>query len=516
MSTINILNILTSHMMTDPKVELERLESVLDSAKLGIWDWNPQTNAVVFNKRWKEMVGYQIDELKDELASWEMLIHPDDKEHTYKTLQDHMAGKNSYYESIHRLKHKDGHWIWILDTGRIVERDSQNRPIRATGIHQDITKEMNLKDSLKKEKIAAIKANQVKSMFLANMSHEIRTPMNGIKGAVQLLQGTQLDNKQVELVDMISTSTDYLLTIINDILDMSKIEAGKLMFDNEKFYMQPVLNHIYNMFQDCATRKGIQLDVSQSRFSVIGDKTRVTQIIINIVGNAIKFTHIGRVSLKITKEDPGLCIKVSDTGIGMTAEDKEKLFKPFTQADLSITKKYGGTGLGTTITKHLVDMMNGTIDVVSEFGKGTTFTIKLPLEVATVNITDVVETAIPHRDYQNTVILAEDNIINVKIAHKILNKLGVKVIIANNGQELIDSVGLEHELILTDCCMPILDGETATIKLREAGYSKPIIAMTANVFAEDRIRYREIGMDDIVCKPFTIADIVRVLDKYLG
>lgn len=496
---------------------LERLELVLDGAQLGIWDWNVQTNDVVFNKRWKSMLGYEEQELANELDTWTKVLCPDDAEYVYGVLNQHLEGKIPVYATEHRVKHKDGHWVWILDIGCVVEWDDEGKPLRATGIHQDISRRKGLEFELKEAVDKAKAASQAKSMFLANMSHEIRTPMAGILGAGRLILESCLDEEQKELAEMMVTSTENLLDILNDILDLNKIEANKL--DIEHIPMQPaeVLANVVQLFQQKADEKGlrIELDVAPDMPNwVLGDPTRIRQIALNLLGNALKFTHRGTVRIRLEPNGDSLAaMSVEDTGIGMTEDQLEHIFEHFQQADSSTCRKYGGTGLGTTISKRLAELMGGHIEVQSEKGIGSCFTVTFeaeptpaPPEVETINL---------ERDYNKTVILAEDNLINRKIAQKILSGLGIQTIVANHGKDVIEHISQPHHLILMDSQMPIMDGLAATRALRKQGYSRPIVALSANVFRDDQENYRAAGMDGFIPKPFSKQQLVETLDTFL-
>ncbi|QTD48427.1 PAS domain-containing hybrid sensor histidine kinase/response regulator [Sulfidibacter corallicola] len=504
------------------KREVERLKLVMDGAQLGLWDWNVQTNAVVFNKRWKSMIGYEEHELGNDLATWEKVLCPDDAAYVYKVLQDHLEGRIPVYATEHRLRHKDGHWIWVLDIGRIVEWDAEGKPLRATGVHQDISARKELEMELVAEKERAEAANLAKSRFLANMSHEIRTPMHGILGAGRLMRNSPLNGDQTELVDLVVGSTEALLDIINDILDFSKIEAGRLDIERIPMNLERLIDNIVSLLGSRATQKGLSLEFDYPEALprwILGDPTRIRQVLMNLIANAIKFTRQGSVSIDLSydygKDEKGfLSIAVRDTGIGMSADQLEVIFEQFHQGDASISRKYGGTGLGTTISKRLALLMGGDIHVTSEPGRGSTFVFQLPT-VQTEPQQDT-EPEAYSRNYRKTVILAEDNPINRIIAEKVLSGFGVETIPAHNGLEVLEKIGLEHDMVLMDGHMPIMDGITATQKLRKQGYDKPIVAFSANVLAESRRAYLEAGCDGLIPKPFTLAELVSELDRHFS
>lgn len=361
-------------------------------------------------------------------------------------------------------------------------------------------------------------ANQAKSTFLANMSHEIRTPMNGIFGSLQLLQKMELGTVAHKLIENASFSTKNLLTIINDILDFSKIEAGKLSVTNIAFDLTQIIN---SLTQDVA----ILLKDKNVTFNIVmaesvhkywhSDPVRVKQVILNMLSNAIKFTDQGEVTLEITGDEQ-LKIKISDTGIGISEDMMTRLFGRFEQADSSTTRKYGGTGLGFSITRSLIDLMGGEIDVVSEVDKGTVVSIFLPLKKAALE--ELNETELPKLTLLNTknVLLVEDNEINQMIAEAMLESIGINVTVAANGQQALDEVkDKNYDLVLMDIQMPVMDGITACRKIRESNQLLPIIALTANVMSDDILKYQVEGFNGHIAKPIDLDVLIQVLAQNL-
>ncbi|MDK2909211.1 MAG: two-component system, sensor histidine kinase [Bacteroidales bacterium] len=378
-----------------------------------------------------------------------------------------------------------------------------------------------------KEKAEA--ATRAKSIFLANMSHEIRTPMNGIIGMADLLAQTPLTEEQKDYLATIIASGRNLLNIINDILDFSKIESNQVELENIAFNLPAAIDEVIKILTIRANENNVALNViladNVPRY-IKGDPLRLKQIITNLVNNAIKFTYEGSVTVDVGVEKDGdqsvkLLFKVIDTGIGISPEGKEKLFKAFSQADTSTTRKYGGTGLGLAISKSLCEMMDGEIGVESEVGKGSTFWFTAVFEkVPPSEIpeekpeAEVVETQMKPLH----ILLAEDNLINQKVAVANLKKFGHMVDIAKNGLEAVEMARKNfYDLILMDIQMPEMDGYEATTIIRaeeaEKGRHTPIIAMTANSFEADRERCFAIGMDDYISKPFRINDLVSILKK---
>jgi two-component system, sensor histidine kinase len=369
-------------------------------------------------------------------------------------------------------------------------------------------------------------ATYTKSMFLANMSHEIRTPLNGVIGLTSILANADLNKEQKELVKLIMVSGENLLSIINDILDFSKIEAGQVKIENKAISLRCELGNIIKLMRYNAASKGVELlhDFdSDIPAYVETDQLRLKQILINLLNNAIKFTSAGYVKLivkKLEKEDPFLRFEIHDTGIGISEENKEMLFKEFSQANISTTRKYGGTGLGLAISKNLVHLMKGQIGVESEIDKGSVFWFEIPTAIAQKPVVEKEKSVIKNIDSSLKILLAEDNLINQKVAMHALKQMNLKCDLATNGIEAIKlHVTNNYNIILMDVQMPELDGIEASKIIRqkekENAVEKPvvIVALTANAFNEDKIRCLKAGMNFYLSKPFKINQLTEILSK---
>lgn len=378
-------------------------------------------------------------------------------------------------------------------------------------------------------------ANNAKSSFLANMSHEIRTPMNGVLGYLQLLEATATTEKQTEYIHNIKASTDNLLRLINDILDVSKIEAGKMELERIPFDLYDTIESAVNALRNGAENKGLMLTSNISPEIprlVTGDPTRLRQVINNIVDNAVKFTYQGYVRLEaelMERRDTQVLLRftVEDTGIGIKSEVLQKLFQPFTQADASSNRRFGGTGLGITICRSIVEMMGGTVQLDSVEGKGTRFVFTITLQEA-VNEYPVIEKAVSTEEtslpkgksYKLSVLLVEDNEINLYVIDEMLKMHGIEADIVKDGEQAVKAViNKTYNMVFMDCQMPVMDGYKATRRIRETEGAKKhttIIAMTAHAMKGDDVKCLEAGMDDYLSKPIEISRITAILNQYSG
>ncbi|MBK6981286.1 MAG: response regulator [Betaproteobacteria bacterium] len=387
---------------------------------------------------------------------------------------------------------------------------------------------------------AAEAANLAKSTFLANMSHEIRTPLNGVLGMAELLQASALDQEQRRYCDAIATSGQLLHDLLGDVLDVAKIEAGRIVMESVGFSPSKLALETADGFRELAGRKATVIATEFDPLlpeSVVGDPTRLRQVVTNLVGNAVKFTDGGRITLALRRLAPRegdgrawLHFSVRDNGIGMSAEVLEGLFQRFVQADSSTTRRYGGSGLGLAICRHLVELMGGAIHVDSAPGRGTSFSLELPFAPASAGalaasapataaapapVMDSAPAAIPLRETR--VLVAEDNAVNQQVIGAMLRRLGMAVTLVEDGEQAVQALqGGRYDLVLMDCQMPVLDGFAAASRIRAAETRTriPIIALTANALAEDRQRCLDAGMDDYLPKPVSIAGLSSMLSRW--
>ncbi|MBT5746520.1 MAG: response regulator, partial [Gammaproteobacteria bacterium] len=365
-------------------------------------------------------------------------------------------------------------------------------------------------------------ASKAKDDFLASMSHELRTPLTSIIGNTELMEASGLNQNQVELMGSIGVSSRGLLSLINDILDLSKIESGKFEVDHLDYDLNLLINELNQSFSGRAKESGLALDVVQKEpfpMQFVGDERRIGQILINLMGNAIKFTQEGGVTLQAWVDEERLHFSITDTGIGMSDEVLERLFKPFEQADQSISRRYGGTGLGLHISATLAELMGGSIDVSSEEGVGSCFQFNLPYQLSDQAALPLEPRASQQQVnyFRGHVLVAEDTPELQMMERKILEAAGIEVTIANNGKEAVEhGLATPFDLILMDMQMPEMDGIEATQLMRSVGCETPIVALTANVMQQHREQFETAGCDGFLSKPIDQASLMGVLRQYLA
>lgn len=505
-----------------------RLELAIKATADGIWDWNLVTNEVFFSTRWKEMLGYRDSELESTAQIAESLLHPNDRKLVYDCLKNHLEHNNPFNVEM-RMKKKDGGYLWILNRGQVI-RDALGRPVRMTGSHTDITAQKRVEEELLIARGDAIAALRLKTEFLATISHEIRTPLNAIIGLTELLSEDVFKPEQKRRIELVQASTRTLLSLVNDTLDLSKIEAGKLSIQSVNFSLKEIVDAEIDSARVISKKKKLKLDFewdSKIPSNLIGDPERFMQVCSNLIANAIKFTEKGSIKISFNclfKKDDQVKIRVEvrDTGVGIPDFVKPYLFQPFVQGHSGAARKFGGTGLGLSICNKILQLMGGRIGYESEEGNGALFWFEV--DFGTSNM-PLIKTPVIREDKKMStgfrLLLVEDNVTNQILLRGQLREFGAKIDVASNGEEGLRFLKENtYDLVLMDGQMPVLDGLSAARQWRQyesqhKATAVPIIAFTANAAQSDRELCLEAGMDDVLTKPVAKKELLSMITKWL-
>jgi PAS domain S-box-containing protein len=625
------------------------LSEVLDAARIGAWQWNLQTGQLRLNARWAEMLGYTLAELEPiTIETCARLRHPEDQAAALLKAERHLAGLEPYFEAEVRMRHKAGHWVWVLDRARLVSRSDDGRPLLMVGSHEDvtarktfesrlgmmterlrlcmdiaglgvwdknldsgdfsfddtmrgiygldggaepitsdlamarvhpedralllrdgrlaletaqpvqsrfrvvrpdgverhvhghavastgcegrpvllgvnrdITDEVHRRMELESKRVEAEAAAVAKGQFLATMSHEIRTPMNGVIGMLQVLCRADLPPTQKEHAHIALQSANHLRHILDDVLDVSRLEAGHVQLDPVAFETRALVNEVAELFGKGVLKPGVELGVDIAASvpkALTADQNRLRQVLTNFVGNAVKFTEAGRIVVEADYdiEQQRLRLAVRDSGIGVAPEACERLFQRFVQADASMTRRYGGTGLGLAICRQIADLMGGQVGVESELGKGSLFWLEIPAAAAEEEAREDCQAATEAGRHLR-LLVAEDNETNQRVIGALLSSFGHSFMIVPDGAQAVAAASSgDFDAILMDVQMPVMDGPTATRRIRALGGRAsmlPIIALTANAMPGQRAEYLAAGMTDYLSKPLDVAALYEALAR---
>lgn len=524
-------------LLVEKNKELENLTSLVD---------NSLNITCVFNKKdfiikevnttFKSLLGYELINLIGRSLLDLFII--ENKEHGEKLIREEIAKKQDVGVFENKVRCKDGTDRWIM--WKIITKgdvcfangsDITTRKQTENKLGENLSYLVKINKELSIAKKMAEDSVKIKQDFMANMSHEIRTPMNAIIGFTRMMMDTPLNDEQKRFLRSIKISGENLIVIINDILDFSKIEAGKLNIDKSDFNLKDLFTDVKHIEENSANKKNLFLDFnidSSVPQYINGDSVRINQILLNLITNAIKFTHDGGITVHVSCETENdkstLIVSCKDTGIGISKEKQEFIFESFTQEKGDTTRKYGGTGLGLTIVKKLVNLMKGEIKLNSEVGEGSEFIVKLPVKVVEEKDfkDEEIDSLFEDVDLTGTrVLLAEDNEMNQILAKRVLQNFGVEAELAENGLEVLDLLSKkDFDIILMDIMMPEMDGLEATKKIRTEFEGKkrkiPILAMTAFVFTGgDDKKIMEAGMDDFILKPFNPDNLFKKMAKLI-
>lgn len=487
--------------------EHQHLASVIESARLASWNWHVPTSLVSFNARWWHMLGLETSAEQQPLSCWHDRIHLQDRPQWEAAIQAHLQGQTSYYEQVYRIRHQDGRWLYVLDRGQVVAWDSRQKPLRFTGTQTDITAQ-------KEAELAAQDTARARSRMLANISHEIRTPLHGILGLASVLEQQSGDAHQRLLLQTIRESGDYLLNTLNDALDLSRVEAGKLELMPEPTSLPEVSRHLENLFSVQAEAAGLDFQISVSEQipeRVRVDRKRLLQILINLLNNAFKFTREGHVYLTVNwsaAEPAGLRFEVADSGAGI--RDKERIWQLFEQ-DHASSHQAPGSGVGLAVVRDLVDLMAGHITVESEPEQGSRFRLELPAQ-AVANTEPAVREAT--RLSNLLILVVDDSEVNQLVLAEMLSRLQLRFVTVSTGPEAIELARQQtFDLILMDLHMPGQSGLDTIGQLRQTTPAHgPVIALSADTSGQTQVAVRATGVQHFLAKPFSLRELEQVLE----
>jgi signal transduction histidine kinase/ActR/RegA family two-component response regulator len=497
----------------------KRLRLALQAGRMVAWEIDPFTGAISRTENARGLMGPRYESAEAFLEN----VHPDDRDRVAAALLEAKAGRPVGLE--YRYIRANGDVLWLeVRADQVGEEDG---PRTVSGVTFDITERRRIEEDLRLAKEAAERAqaqaesgSRAKSEFLAVMSHEIRTPLNSIMGFTDLLLSRiELSPEVRRHLSLIRAAGSALLTVVNDVLDFSKIEAGAVELELGPFSPREVAEDCVSIVRDLAEQKGLEVAVAIDSTVLpraLGDQHRLRQILLNLLNNAVKFTETGRIVLEVTARDgaPGLTFAVRDTGIGIAAEKQPLLFQRFSQVDGSYSRSHGGTGLGLAICKHLVTLMGGEIGVESEAGRGSTFRFSIPAVPVEDHGEERAEPVLPPASAARParILLVDDAEINLEIARAVLEGAGHRVDVARHGAQALAAVQESaYDIVLMDVQMPVMDGVAATRMIRDLkgpARDVPIIAMTANVYAEQVAHFLSAGMSGHVGKPFDRAELL--------
>ena len=504
----------------------DKYRRIIENMRLGLIEVDKESRILRVYDHFCKLTGYKEEELLGQVAM-EIFVGEEGRKLVNEHRLRRMQGEETVYETV--IKRKDGSDLWVLVSGTPLYDDDDNI-IGSMGIHLDLTDQKRIEKELTSARYKAEESSRLKEQFLANMSHEIRTPMNAIIGMTNLLLKTNLNSEQRKMLNAVDVSSKNLLVVINDILDLSKVESGKMSLEKIGFNLRDSIKHVMLTKKIKSDKKELVLDylVDENVANInIGDPYRLNQILLNLLSNALKFTETGGVFLKVsvsesTEKFQRLEFVVTDTGKGIAKDKLESIFDVFDQEDRTISRKFGGTGLGLSITKKLIELQGGSISVSSEEGVGSEFKFTLEYEIGSVS--DLPETQHSMINFASlegiNVLLAEDNEFNQSLIEALFQQYKINLTIANNGVELLDKMEVEdYDIILMDIQMPIMDGLEATERIRKEPkwQSLPILALTANALHDDLQKYIDHGMNDYLSKPFNPDELYsKILNLVKG
>jgi PAS domain S-box-containing protein len=519
------------------RVSEQRLQSALDAAQQGLWEWLVPTDELFFDERWAALHDCRdTDASLSGVQGWEAYVMPEDRGVIRRSLNHALSVHNAegWLEAEYRVaRHTGGGHRWVLVRGRVMERNDRGTPLKMIGTAQDLTTRKELETELMRARDRAEQATRAKSEFLANMSHEIRTPLNAVLGFCELLERDITEPQHMEYLKAINAGGRSLLSLINDILDLSKIEAGRLTLQPEPADVPGMCREIRAIFQEKSRQKGLDfvLEVDPKiPQRLIVDVVRLRQVLFNLIGNGIKFTRAGHVQLTARMEPiiPGdqtanLVFSVTDTGIGIPESDIETIFEAFRQKSGQSTREYGGTGLGLTISRRLAEMMDGVLSVESRPGNGSTFSLRLPATLVEDDVrgganalADAADTAWEFEEAM--VLVVDDNRLNRELVLAVLRDTPLTLLEASSGEEALQLAQTHQpDVVLLDLRMPGMDGRAVAQKMRQDVATSwiPILLLTAAATREETESVQQLGLDGFLTKPVRRQNLLSELRRFV-
>jgi PAS domain S-box-containing protein len=537
-----------------------QIASVFELITDGLWEWDIENNLFNFNSQFSEILGYRTGEITEQGNSWIHFIHPQNFAEVTEYFNKLLTQTCSDVQIEFRSKCKNDTWKWLQLRGKVVDTDAKGLPLRMVGIQTDLSYQKMVEDTLKEnerrlmqqneelltfnEELAeancqmqeinrqlivakekAVESDKLKSAFLANMSHEIRTPMNGIVGFANMLNDPCLTRDAItQYVQIINSSSYQLLAVIDDIIDFSKIEAGQVNIAPAKLQLNTVLNELYSIFKvniKAEIELKLHMALPNGLDEIFVDGVRLRQVLNNLIGNAIKFTPFGTIEIGYEVKTDTIEFFVSDTGIGIAPEFRDKVFDRFFQVNSQENGKNSGTGLGLAISKAIIELMNGRIWVESSTGNGSVFKFEIPMVVAPENSKPIEYPSTFGQDYDwagKTILIAEDEEINYIFLFELLSIHNCEVIWANNGEMALKicTENANVDLVLMDLKMPIMNGYEATRQIRKFRPNLPIIAQTAYALTEDRLKAMDAGCNNYVSKPIDKSSLLEMINFFFA
>lgn len=491
-----------------------RLQLALEAGELGFWDWNIKTDEVQFGGQWAHMLGYELNEIEPHVSAWQKLVHPDDMPAVRDALEKHMYGLAPLYETEHRLRHKNGTWIWVLDRGRIIEKDENGTPSRAIGIHANITLQREIRDRLRE-------ADRRKDEFLATLAHELRNPLAPIRTGLAIMKRDPTGPAAAQAREIMERQLTHMVRLIDDLLDVSRITLGRLQLKKEDISLSSIAEMAVEASKPAidAGHHTLTCSLPAEEIIINGDPTRLSQAISNLLTNAAKYTpDNGTIGLTVRVGENAIDIEVTDNGLGIPDDMQTRIFELFGQVNRTMDRSQGGLGIGLALVRNLVAMHGGTVSVASPgIGKGSTFTISLPLSLIKHPVPTLAAATAPHPPAPHRrVLIVDDNVDAANSLSMLAQLLGHTTEVAFTGREALDKVPrFRPDVVFLDIGLPGMSGlDVARVIKGSPNQPTPyVVALTGWGTEETKQKAREAGFDEHLTKPVEISRVEKILTE---